>query len=189
MRILIVDDYESCLQVLKAYLSLLGHCPITAKNGVEGMHCIENEIPDVILSDVNMPVMDGITFLQKARVQLPHIPFIMMSGYEGFSMRDAAQSHGAHAFLKKTIDPENLRDILQKMMQEKGTEERIYPLEKGDGYCSTYSNSRSRHRDAPRWDSSGICRGGRHPDKDFHFHTSESLAQTAGEFGLVELFN
>ena len=79
--ILVVDDALICREPIAASLRLAGFKTLCAGNGQEALRILQNERPDLILLDIAMPVMDGITTLRKIRAipQLANLPVIMLT--------------------------------------------------------------------------------------------------------------
>ncbi len=66
-KILVIDDEPFIRETLESILKILGYTPILAENGVKALKILEKENPDIVLLDVKMPEMDGITTLKKIR--------------------------------------------------------------------------------------------------------------------------
>ncbi len=83
-RILIIDDVETNRFVLRNIITDMGHQPILAENGVQGLKIMERIIPDIILLDVSMPEMDGFEFcsMMKQDVKTRNIPIIFISAFD-----------------------------------------------------------------------------------------------------------
>ena len=79
-QILLVDDDESVRNTIGLLLTSAGYDVATANNGFEALLQIKRSVPDVIVSDLNMPKMSGFEFLSVARRRFPDIPVIAMSG-------------------------------------------------------------------------------------------------------------
>lgn len=79
-KILVVDDRDSVRYVLKEYLTLLGHSVTTANDGKDGLAAIDREKPELVFSDVNMPIMDGFALAQYLRVYKQETPVVLMTG-------------------------------------------------------------------------------------------------------------
>jgi len=82
-QILVVDDEPSIRESLALLLSLVGYEVATAKDGFDALLQIKRSLPDVIISDLNMPQMSGFEFLSVVRRRFPQIPVIAMSGAYG----------------------------------------------------------------------------------------------------------
>ena len=79
-KILVIDDSEDLCSVLSAQLSRAHHSTETAENGEEGLSRCEREPFDLVLLDIWMPKVDGITALKILRERWPNLPVIVMSG-------------------------------------------------------------------------------------------------------------
>ncbi len=84
LRILIIDDVETNRFVLRNIISDMGHQPVLAENGVQGLKIMERIIPDLILLDVAMPEMDGFEFCEiiKKDIKTRNIPIIFISAFD-----------------------------------------------------------------------------------------------------------
>ena len=117
--ILIVDDNSTNLYVLKSLLESEGMETITAKNGKEALAKARSHPPDLIVSDILMPVMDGYTLCRhwKSDDQLKHIPFIFYTAtYTEAKDEKFALSLGADLFIVKPQEPEVLINMLSKFL-------------------------------------------------------------------------
>jgi CheY-like chemotaxis protein len=99
-RILFVDDEERLRELAKAILELQGYEVLCAKDGFEGLAALKESLPDLIISDLQMPKMDGFEFLSVIRQRFPQLPVIVISGeFTGF---DVPHSVLADAFFEKS---------------------------------------------------------------------------------------
>jgi len=107
-KLLIVEDDENFAEILKAYAIEKGFEPILAHSGDTGLELAIAELPDAIVLDVMLPVMDGWTILKKLKANpaTQHIPIHMMSA--GDEKAGKAKKEGAIGFLKKPVDKEKL---------------------------------------------------------------------------------
>src|SRR5690242_3110015 len=112
-QILLVDDEASVRNTLAMLLTSAGYDVATAKDGFEALLHLKRALPDVIISDLNMPQMSGFEFLSVVRRRFPQIPVIAMSGaYQegsavpGGVIADGFYSKGSHpeAFLSTVAD-------------------------------------------------------------------------------------
>src|ERR1700731_3313212 len=108
IRLLIVDDEPSTRMLLSQIFTELGHSVRSAEDGFSALFEIRQEIPDVILSDLNMPGMSGFEFLSVVRRRFPGIHVIAMSG--AFSGDGVQPGVAAAAFYEKAT---SLRSLLQ----------------------------------------------------------------------------
>src|SRR5579862_3579173 len=98
-RILVVDDEPSICETAGQVLESEGYEVLTAKDGVDGLNALSKSLPDLIISDLNMPRMSGFEFLAVVRERFPHIATIAMSG--GHSSGEMPVGILADAFLQK----------------------------------------------------------------------------------------
>ncbi len=104
-RVLVADDNQANRQLLRAYLSRLGMEAVTAANGVEALEVFERELPDIVLMDVMMPVMDGLIATRNLRERYPDrwIPVVMLSALGTESDVMSGIDNGADDYLVKPI--------------------------------------------------------------------------------------
>jgi YesN/AraC family two-component response regulator len=80
-KLLLVDDEEGIRKVLGISLTDLGYQVLTAENGEEALEIFRRETPPIVLTDIKMPVMDGIELLRKIKDENPDTEVIMISGH------------------------------------------------------------------------------------------------------------
>ncbi|MFV7235296.1 hybrid sensor histidine kinase/response regulator transcription factor [Flavobacterium sp. ZB4R12] len=118
--VLIVEDEKEIHLFLN---DLLGekYKIITAYNGVEALEILENKIPDIIISDVMMPFMDGVELCKKIRTDIKtcHIPFIMLTAKDSVIHRIEGLESGANSYIPKPFYPDHLLVRIQKLLEEK----------------------------------------------------------------------
>ena len=110
-RILLVEDDQAILANLARFLRLEGFDVTTARNGAEGLRAVEQQLPDLVLSDLLMPEMDGETLLAvlRADTSTAHLPVIFLTASADRAERDAKLQLGASDYLVKPLD---LQDLL-----------------------------------------------------------------------------
>ena len=115
-RILVVEDQEDNRRIVRDLLNSVGFELIEAVTGEEGVQRAEETVPDLILMDIQMPVLDGYEATRriKASAKCGHIPIIVITSY-ALSGDDAkAMAAGADAYVAKPFSP---RDLLAKIRQ------------------------------------------------------------------------
>lgn len=112
-KLLIVDDESSIQTSLSQTFTELGYSVRSAKDGFAALSEIRNEIPDILLSDLNMPGMSGFELLSVIRRRFPAVWMIAMSG--AFSGRSVPPGVVADAFYEKGSSPVSLLEIVEVM--------------------------------------------------------------------------
>jgi putative two-component system response regulator len=102
-RVLVIDDEPRLRRTLADYLEDMGCETALAANGAEGLEVLESFQPDVVLVDLNMPVMDGYAFIGAARTRLPDLPVIVVSGVGTVDKAVEAIRLGAWDYITKPI--------------------------------------------------------------------------------------
>lgn len=120
LRILLVDDEPLELQALRDHVdwASLGISHVdTAKNGKAAYDSILEQEPDIVITDVHMPVMDGITLARKIHELNQHIKIIFLSGYDDFSYVQSALQLGASDYLLKPFTSEDIENVIRKVKE------------------------------------------------------------------------
>lgn len=128
-KILIVDDevfvrmgLKMALQTQVGNFQLIGE----ASNGKQALDIIERTRPDIVITDIKMPEMDGVTLIKEASSRYPDIKFLVLSNYDDFEYVKEAMKNGAEDyFLKATIETEKIIEVLHSI-GEKIKEERSF---------------------------------------------------------------
>jgi YesN/AraC family two-component response regulator len=116
-RLLIVDDESGIVEVLKKILKEKAGEIETASNGAEALDKIKAGGFDAVLSDIHMPVMDGLELLARVRTLQVQTPFVFLSGYGDQEKTRRALRLGATDFLDKPFEPEVLLDTVGKALE------------------------------------------------------------------------
>lgn len=117
-RILVVDDDLEMRGSLAHLLTSAGYEPFLAKDAQQGLEAIRIHTPDVVLSDVRMPGMDGLEFQIKVR-EISDIPVILISAHGDIPMAVSALQDGAYSFVEKPFEPRRLLGILKNAIRMK----------------------------------------------------------------------
>ncbi|WP_168120909.1 response regulator [Paenibacillus sp. HB172176] len=118
--VILVDDERLTLNALAHYVDweqLSCRVVATAGNGREALQKIEALQPDILITDVKMPVMDGIELCKQVHARFPEIQIVFLSGYNEFDYACAALQHGACGYLLKPIDHEELATTMRTVRQ------------------------------------------------------------------------
>ncbi len=111
-KILIVDDDVDALELMEELFESKGYNPITATNGLAALDRIRDEDPDMVISDIRMPDMDGMQLLEVMSQRYPHIPVIMVTAHGTIEAAVEAIKMGAKDYILK---PLRLDEILAKV--------------------------------------------------------------------------
>ncbi|MDH5545725.1 MAG: response regulator [Gammaproteobacteria bacterium] len=116
--ILIVDDSASLRQVVNIALTGAGYEVIEAADGQEGLNKLDGRKIHLVISDVNMPNMDGITFVTEARKKSEYkfTPFIMLTTESQQDMVEKGKAAGAKAWMVKPFKPDQMLDAVSKLV-------------------------------------------------------------------------
>jgi len=117
-KILIVDDSESVRMIARIALREQGYEVVEAGNGVEALKQLDAERVNLVISDVNMPEMDGITLLKQIKASAKHkfTPIIMLTTEAGQDKKDEGRAAGAKAWITKPFQPNVLIAAVSKLM-------------------------------------------------------------------------
>ncbi len=125
--ILVIEDEPDSREMLKLLLENLDYRVITAKNGKEGFAIAAHEHVDLILTDLGLPDMSGVTVVRRLRQQndhLRHIPILMLTALDSNEHYRSAIEAGCTAFLNKPIDFDKLQDLIYRSLGKLGNEHR-----------------------------------------------------------------
>ncbi len=122
--VLIADDEPDSLEMLKILVERHGHEVVTAANGREAIDRVVDLQPDLVLLDVMMPGVDGATVCQhiKSNDMLKRIKVILYTAKEKVQGREAAKKAGADAFLAKPFEPEELWEVMTRLLAQQDKE-------------------------------------------------------------------
>jgi len=116
--VFLVDDSTTMLMSLEGILKRAGFNVVTATSGSEALSKIPSANPDLVITDLNMPGMDGITVIKEVK-KLPSMrfkPVLMLTTESQGTKRDEAKSAGATGWLVKPVKPEELIAIVKQVV-------------------------------------------------------------------------
>lgn len=119
-RILIVDDEKDICDILFRVLEAAGFSPIVAHNGHTALEMIRLGMPDLVISDVKMPNIDGMELLRQSKALDVNLPFLMITAWSGLDGAVQAVKAGAYDYLAKPLDHGELVDKINKALEERG---------------------------------------------------------------------
>ncbi len=120
-KLLIVDDEDLEREGMAQFIpwqdydvELVG----TAWNGQEGLQQIQEKRPDIVLTDIKMPVMNGVEMIRRTREVLPEVEFIVLSGYGEYEFTSQVMAEGVRHYVLKPCAEDKITPVLQKVIQE-----------------------------------------------------------------------
>ncbi len=118
-KVLIVDDVQANRAPMVDYLGHLGFQMLEADSGDAGVHCVQTALPDLVLMDTVMPVMDGMEAIRRIRAieRFRDLPIIVVSANASVADREASLAAGANAFLPKPISFERLLPEMARLLR------------------------------------------------------------------------
>ena len=117
--ILIAEDNEANIMTISSYLTAKGYRLLIANNGLEAIAVTQNEHPDLILMDIQMPVMDGLETIEKMR-QIPslvNVPIIALTALAMADDRDRCLAAGANEYMPKPVKLKVLAQMIQRLLE------------------------------------------------------------------------
>ena len=119
--ILVADDEEDIKSVLEMFLDVAGYDVVSAYDGLDAIEKIKESKPDLVLMDIMMPLIDGIEVVRqmKADDSIKHIPVVMLTAASKSDMVDKAMKAGAHDYIQKPFEPEQVQSLIEKILMSK----------------------------------------------------------------------
>lgn len=114
LNILAVDDSRTMRDMIRMALTGAGMNVSTADDGIHGLEMLEGQTPDVIISDINMPRLDGFGFIEAVRkiAHLRAVPILVLTTESAPEMKARARNAGATGWIVKPFDPQRLVETL-----------------------------------------------------------------------------
>ncbi|MCW8884646.1 MAG: response regulator [Motiliproteus sp.] len=116
--ILAVDDSPTLRQMVSMTLKDAGHTVVEAKNGQEGLSAAQRQGVDLVLTDINMPIMDGITLTQELRKLSNYrfTPILILTTESSTDMKQKGKAAGATGWLVKPFNPDKLLTTVKRVL-------------------------------------------------------------------------
>ena len=116
-KILVIDDEEPTLSMFRLFLGAYGYQVFTSANGSEGIELFKKERPSIVLTDIKMPGMDGLTVLKQIKNIDPKTEVIVITGHGDMELAKQALDLDAVGFINKPIKKEALDQALNKALE------------------------------------------------------------------------
>jgi CheY-like chemotaxis protein len=117
-RVLVVEDEPNARQALMLLLEDEGHEVAGACDGVEALEVIERWLPDVVLTDVQMPRLDGVALMDELHRRVPDVPVIVMTAYGSIEHAVETLRLGAADYLEKPVDLDRVLSAIQRVIAQ-----------------------------------------------------------------------
>ena len=116
--VLVIEDNENNLYLMRFILTKLGHTVIEARDGAAGVKLAKKNRPDLILMDIQLPVLDGYaaTRLIRQDEELKGIPIVAVTSFAMVGDRDKALEAGCTAYVEKPIQPSSFIKVLERYL-------------------------------------------------------------------------
>jgi two-component system response regulator PilR (NtrC family) len=144
-KILVADDEQSMREFLDIMLKKEGYKVSLASNGEEVVKLIENDLFDLVLLDIRMPRVDGISALKKIKAKSPETTVIMITAYASADTAIQAMKEGAYDYITKPFKVEEIKLIIKNALEKKNLQ-REHPFKQGS---ETITLATSRR--VPKW--------------------------------------
>ncbi|MBN1653198.1 MAG: response regulator [Deltaproteobacteria bacterium] len=118
-KLLIIDDAQTIRSYIAAILENEGYRVLHASNGLDGLRLVREENPDLVLLDIEMPLMDGLECCRRIKQDpsLENIRVIMVTTLSQYSKVTEAFKAGADDYIVKPIEPKELRDKVRELIK------------------------------------------------------------------------
>jgi DNA-binding NtrC family response regulator len=118
-NILIVDDEKQILNILSELLKKWGYNPVQARSGMEALEKFKDMSIDLVITDMVMPEMDGLSLVNKILEIRPNTLIIILTGYPSFDSAVQSIRGGAFDYLAKPVNSEELKIKIQRSLERK----------------------------------------------------------------------
>ncbi|MBI3269874.1 MAG: sigma-54-dependent Fis family transcriptional regulator [Planctomycetes bacterium] len=118
-RVLVVDDELNMLSLFRRILTEEGYEMESAATGHDALRMLEDSGFDLVISDLEVPGVDGMKLLKHVRQACPDVPFIVVTGYGTVESAVAAMKDGAHDYITKPFEREELKIVIRKAMERR----------------------------------------------------------------------
>lgn len=124
-KVLLVDDEEEVRQGIrdkidwaKFNFSVIGE----AENGREALNFFDEVIPDIVITDINMPFMDGLELTAEIKENYPIVKVVILTGFDDFKFAQTAIKYGVYDYILKPVLPKDINDLLLKLQESLNAE-------------------------------------------------------------------
>jgi CheY-like chemotaxis protein len=117
--ILVVDDFDDTRLLLRTWLEKRGFRVVEADNGIDAITMAEKDSPDLIIMDVEMPQLDGLSATRRIRKvkELDSVPIVAVSAYGADQFREQALAAGCDEYVSTPFEPDALEGIIRSLVK------------------------------------------------------------------------
>jgi CheY-like chemotaxis protein len=122
LKVLLVEDSDDNRFVMKRLLEAIGYVVLEAVNGDQAVKIAQDELPDLILMDLSLPRVDGLTATRRIRAspELAGVPIVALSAYDPATFQAKALAAGCNEYLTKPFDFGKLEVLLRDLLRARG---------------------------------------------------------------------
>lgn len=131
MKILVIDDEETNVRLLSMSLKSDGYQTVAAYNGEQGLEAFRKEAPDIVITDIKMPGMDGLEVLKRIKEMDSNAEVIIVTGHGDITSTIIALQHGASDFINKPVRDEALTVALERAIEKINIREKLAEYTEG----------------------------------------------------------
>jgi two-component system response regulator PilR (NtrC family) len=124
-RVLIVDDEDELREMLAETVRSLGHEVFTAEDGEKGLHVYKQQEIDLVITDLKMPRMDGLTLLREIRLVKPDAVVLMITAFPTIDSAVQAIKLGAYDYIIKPFKIEQIEVVVRRAVEKKRLMEQL----------------------------------------------------------------
>ncbi len=139
-KVLVVDNEKSLRDLLSIVLKKEGYYAVTAADGEEGLKILEKDLFDVVLTDIRMPKMDGLSLLQSVKQTAPETIVIMMTAFASNETTIRAMKDGAYCYLPKPVQMEEIKLVIKNALEERRLRRENAQMRKNLADASAFSS-------------------------------------------------
>lgn len=117
--ILVVDDFDDTRLMMRLWLQKRGYRVVEASDGLEALEVARRESPHLVIMDIEMPEMDGLTATRRIREEagLRDVPIVAVSAYGAEHWRDRALAAGCNEYVSTPFEPKELSTLINSLLQ------------------------------------------------------------------------
>lgn len=116
---MVAEDYADTRTMMRKLLEMNGYEVVEAANGQEAVELVRQDCPDLILMDLNMPLMDGLAAteqIRECRDLCQNVTILAITAHDTYGMKEAALEAGCNGYLTKPIDFDHLQKVINRIL-------------------------------------------------------------------------